>query len=320
MFKILITATILFSGATQAQVVGLATNEQGSLYYSAGTAIAGVLQQKANLAARVQPMSGSTAYAPLVNRGQVEFGLLNALDVVNAFTGVENFKDRKNTDLRLVGVMFALPIGIAVPNDSPVKTIKDLKGLKMPSQFTAQNTILSVQNAVLATGGLSNDDMRPFPVANYVKGMEALGEGKVDAALACFGCATGQEANVNLASHGGLRFISMVDTPETVAAMRKIFSSAYLQVYQPAPALAGIIGSTRVMVYSAFLVSSLKTSDELVYRAVKAIYENKQMLVAASTTMKSFDPSLMDELSVVPYHPGAEKFYREVGEWPPKKR
>lgn len=74
------------------------------------------------------------------------------------------------------------------------------------------------------------------------------------------------------------------------------------------------------MVYSAFLVSSTKTPDELVYKATKAVYENKQVLTSTSAVMKSFEPSLMDEASVVPYHPGAEKFYKEVGEWPPKKR
>ena len=321
-FNALIIAAVLSCTAVmaQAQVVGLATNQQGSLYYSAGVAVAEVMQQKGQLTTRVQPMSGSSAYAPLVNRGEIEFGLLNALDVVNAYTGVDNFKDRKNTDLRLVGVMFALPIGIAVPNDSPVRSIKDLKGLRMPSQFTAQNTILSVQNAILATGGLSNDDMKPFPVANYIKGMQALGEGKVDAALACFGCAAGQEINVSLSAHGGLRFVSMDDSAEAAAAMQKIFSSAYTKVFQPSPALSGIIGPTRVMVYSAFLVSSTKTPDELVYKATKAIHENKQMLATSSAIMKSFEPSLMDEASVVPYHSGAEKFYKEIGEWPPKKR
>ena len=136
-------AAILCSAATiaQAQVVGVATNPQGSLYYSVGAAVAEVMQQKAQLTARVQPMSGSSAYAPLVNSGQVEFGLMNALDVANAYTGVENFAGRKNPDLRLVGVMFSLPIDIAVPNDSPIKTIQELKGVRMPSQFTAQSTI-----------------------------------------------------------------------------------------------------------------------------------------------------------------------------------
>jgi TRAP transporter TAXI family solute receptor len=322
MIKSLPGVALLACAATlaQAQVVGVATNPQGTLYYSVGTAVASVMQQKANIPTRVQPMSGSSAYAPLLNRGEIEFGLMNALDVVNAFNGVDNFKGRKNPDLRLVGVMFALPIGMAVPNDSPAKSMKDLKGFRVPSQFTAQSTIASVQDAALATGGVSIADMKPYPVANYLKGMQALGEGKVDAALFGLGTAAAQEANVALASHGGLRFIPLTDTPEALAAMRKVFSSAYSQVFEPSPALPGVVTPTRLMVYSAFLVTSKHTSDEVVYKATKALFENKEALAAGSATMKTFDPNLMAEKNEVPFHPGAEKFYKEAKQWPPKQR
>ena len=306
--------------AASAQVVGIATNPQGSLYYAVGAAVAQVMQQKGGLTARVQPMSGSSAYAPLLNRGQIEFGLLNALDVVNAFEGVENFKGRKNPDLRLVGVMFSLPIGMAVPKDSPAKKIQDLKGYRVPSQFTAQSTIRAVQDAVLATGGLSTAQMKGFPVPDYVKGMMALGEGKVDTALFGPGTGASQQVNVDLASRGGLRFIPINDTPDAVAAMRKIFPSAYVATLQPSPAMPGILGPTKVMAYSAFLVTSTHVSADTVYKATKAIFDNKPALVAASTTMKRFDPKDMSEKSVVPYHPGAEKLYKEVGEWPPKQK
>jgi TRAP transporter TAXI family solute receptor len=304
----------------QAQVLGVATNPQGSLYYSVGAAVAQVMQQKADLTTRVQPMSGTTVYAPLLERGQVEFGMLNALDVVNAYSGLDNFKDRKHPALRLVGVMFALPIGMAVPNDSPVKAIKDLKGLRVPSQFTAQSTIRSVQDACLATGGLSTAELQQFPVPDYVKGMLALGDGKVDAALFGLGSSTSKEVNASLASRGGLRFVPLPDTPEAMAAMRKIFSSAYSKVYEPSPANTGIVTPTRIMVYSAFLVASANVSDDIVYKTTKALYNNKEMLAAASAILKSFDPKLMAEKSEVPFHPGAEKFYKEVGEWPPKQR
>ncbi len=315
-------AAILCFAATiaQAQVVGVATNPQGSLYYSVGTAVAEVMQQKAQLTARVQPMSGSAAYAPLINSGQVEFGLMNVVDVVNAYTGVDNFAGRKNPDLCLVGVMFSLPIDIAVPKDSPIKTIQDLKGVRMPSQFTAQSTIRAVQDAVLATGGLSTADMKPFPVANYVKGMMALGDGKVDAALFGLGTAASQEVNVALSSHGGLRYISLSNTPQSVAALRKVFPGGYLTVVQPAPALVGILGPTNIMAYSAFLVTSSHVPAEVVYKATKAIFENKPALAAASATMKRFDPAVMAEANEVPYHAGAEKFFKEVKMWPPKKR
>jgi TRAP transporter TAXI family solute receptor len=319
--KSLVAAATLSCATTlaQAQVLGVATNPQGSLYYPVGAAIAQVMQQKADLTTRVQPSSGSSVYTPLVERGQVEFGLLNALDVVNAYNGIDNFKV-KHPSLRLVAVMFALPIGMAVPNDSPAKAIKDLKGLRVPSQFTAQSTIRSVQDACLATGGLSTTDLQGFPVPDYVKGMMALGEGKVDTALFGLGTGAAQEVNVALASRGGLRFVALPDTPEATAAMRKIFSSSYSKVFEPSPGNVGIVAPTRIMVYSAFLITSTNISDDVVYKTTKALYGNKDLLVSAAAVLRSFDPKAMAEKSEVPYHPGAEKFYKEVGEWPPKQR
>ena len=320
LFKAMIAAGLLSCATAQAQVVAIATNTQGSSFYSVGAAVAGVMQQKAALPTRVQPMSGSSAYTPLVNRGQIEFGVLNSLYMANAYLGVENFKDHSNPDLRLVGALFVVPIGIAVPGDSPAKSIKDLKGLRMPSQFTAQTTMRIQQDAILATGGLSTADMKPFPVSDYLKGTSALGEGKVDAALACVGCGNGQEANIALASHGGMRFLPIPDTPEAQAAMHKLFPSAYTKMFEPSPALAGVVAPTRLMVYSGFLYTSTHVPADVVYRATKAIYENMAMLEAASPYMKTFDPKVMAEANTVPYHPGAERFFKEAKEWPPKKR
>lgn len=304
----------------QAQVVGIATNAQGSLYYSVGAALAGVMQQKANIATRVVPLSGSNSYTPLINRGEIEFGLLNAGDAANAYMGIDNFKDRKNPDLRLVGVIFPIQSGIAVANDSPAKSIRDLKGLRIASRFTAQNSMQSVQDSILITGGLSTSDMKAFPVADMFKGMEALGNGKVDAALSCFSCAVAQEVNVNLASHGGMRFLPLPDTEEALAAIHKIFPSAYTQVFSPSPGMTGIVTPTRLLVHSAFLVVYKNVPDEVVYKTVKAIHENKAALMVTSPAMRGFDPAFMAEANIVPYHSGAEKFLKEIGQWPPKDR
>lgn len=319
-FKSLTGAIALscLTSMAQAQMVEIATNPQGTFFYAVGAAVAQVMQQKANIPTRVKPMSGSSAYAPLVNRGDIEFGLSTSMDVGNAYLGVEGYQ--KNPDLRLVGVMFTLPLGIAVPNDSPVKTIKDLKGLRMASQFSSQRSNKLGTDALLATGGLTIADMKGFPVSDYGKGMEALGEGKVDAAIFCLGCAAAQEANINLAAHGGLRFLQLPDTPEAIAAIRKVLPSASTQLFQPSPASPGVIVPTRLMVYSVFFVASTHTPDEVVYKATKAIHESKTVLAASAAVMKSFDPNMMAEANIVPYHPGAEKFYQEIGEWPPKKR
>ena len=320
-FRSSLGAIILLCTATvaNAQVIGVASNPQGSLYYSVGAAVAGVVQQKAGLSARVQPMSGSTVYAPLVARGQVEFGLLNVIDVVNAYEGIINFKDHKNPDLRLVGALFPIAVGVMVLNDSPIKSIKDLKGVRMSSQYMAGNTFVFLQDAILATAGLSIADMRPFPVADFTKGAVALGDGKVDATTCGVGTGISQQVNVALSSHGGIRFLPLVDTPEAIAAMKKVFPGAYPKVIMPAPQYPGVVAPTKTMLYQAFLVTSSHVPDDVVYKVTKVIYENKAMLEAASATMKTFDPSVMAQASAVPYHPGAEKFFKEAKQWPPKK-
>ena len=319
-FRSLIAATILSCAATTAgaQVIGVATNPQGSLYYSAGAAVAGVIQQKAGMTARVQPMSGSSAYAPLLNRGEVEFGLMNAIDVGNAVDGILNFKDRKHPNLRLVGVLFPITVGMAVPNDSPVKSISEIKGLRVPSQFTAQSTIVFVQDALLATGGASIADNKPFPVPDYTKGMLALGDGKVDAAMFGLGTGASQEAHVALSSRGGLRYLPTSDTPEAAAAMRKVFAATYTKLFQPSPGYPGVVAPTRLMLYPAFIVTSTQISADVVYKVTKAVYENKAALEAASAILKTFEPGEMTMPNSVAYHPGAERFFKEVKQWPPK--
>ena len=172
----------------------------------------------------------------------------------------------------------------------------------------------------LDRAGLTMADMQEFPVGEYGKAMAAVGEGKIDASIFCVGCAAAKEAAVNLASHGGLRYLPIPDTPEALAAIRKILPGAYTKVFQPSPATPGVNVPTRLMVYSVFLTASTHTSDDVVYKTVKALHDNKETLAASAAVMKTFDPAMMAEANAVPYHPGAEKFYKEIGEWPPIKR
>jgi TRAP transporter TAXI family solute receptor len=316
--KSVVAAAVLsmFVTTAQAQMVTIATNPQGTFFYAVGAAIAQVVQQKGNVTMTVMPMSGSSVYAPLVNRGDMDVGLATSVDVVNAYSGLEGY--RKNPELRLVGAMFTLPLAIGVANDNPAKSIKDLKGMRIASQFTAQKGNKINTDALLATAGLTITDMKEFPVSDYGKGMAAVGEGKADASLFCVGCAAAREANVSLASHGGVRLLPLADTPATLAALRKVLPSAYTQVFPASTAYPGVNVPTRLMVFSVMLEASTHTSDELVYKVTKALHDNKQILATSAAVLKTFDPSMMAEANPVPYHPGAIKFYKEIGEWPPK--
>lgn len=126
--------------ASAQQIIGIGTNPQGSFTYPVGAAIAQVLEQKAGIVSRVQPSAGSSNNIPMVNSGELELALITVDDANGSYTGAEEFAGKPNPNIRLLGVMFPLPVGMLVVNSSPYKKMADFKGARIPSEFPGQTT------------------------------------------------------------------------------------------------------------------------------------------------------------------------------------
>lgn len=320
--------TLLKCAVAAAAVVGIATvaeaqqvrviasNPQGSVFYAASAALGKLMDEKLKVQVRVQPMAGSSTYIPLLNRGEVDFGLTNVDDSMTSFKGTGNFR-QPNPNLRLMAAVFPLTLGVIVPGDSPIKTIKDLKGKTMPWGFNAQTTGRVLQQAVLASAGLTMDDIKTVPTQSLFSGVDLLAEGKVEAATIAIGTAQVQRANVTLNSRGGVRFINMDSSPEAMVRVRKILPSRPITI-QPAPHTIGVTTPTTILAYSIFFSTHAKMPDDMVYNLIKAIHAGKDDLVKGHPIFRTFNPANMSEEIGVPWHPGAIKFYRETNQWPPK--
>lgn len=304
------------SVAQAQQVRVIASNPQGSIFYAASVTIGKLLDEKLKMQVRVQPTAGSSTFIPQLDRGEVDFGLTNVDDARTSFKGTDAFR-RPNPNLRLTAIAFPLTLGVMVPNDSPIKSIADLKGKTLPWGYNAQTTGRILQQAVLASAGLTMDDVKTVPTQSLFAGVDLLGEGKVDAATISVGTGQGQQANLKLASRGGVRFINMDSSPEAVAKIRKVLPARPI-VVQPAAHAVGIHGPTTIMAYNIFFTTNDKMPDDVVYNLVKMLHESKEDLVKGQPVFRGFDPKAMTQEIEVPWHPGAIKFYKEIGQWPPK--
>ena len=97
-----IALAAFLSAPASAQIYSVATNPQGSLIYTAAAAIAKVASDKAKMQLRVQPMAGSSTYVPLLNTGEVDFGLVNVEETLAAVRGKSAFEGRPNPNVRVV--------------------------------------------------------------------------------------------------------------------------------------------------------------------------------------------------------------------------
>lgn len=315
-----VTAALLAFAAAplHAQVVGIATGQQGSLGYKTGQAVAKIANLKGKITARALPMAGTAAYLPLVSKGEFAFGFCNAVEAVYAQTGTGNFKGKPNPNLRLVGVMFPLRTGLMVAADSGVKTIADLrskaKTMRIASEYTASSIIRYYIIGALANGNMTYSDFpNQVPVSSFVKGMLALGDGKVDVSLVSLGSGASRKINAKLRSRGGIKYVSLNTSPDAVARFQKSLPAGRIITMKANPRFPGLSTDANIIEIPWMMVTRKDAPVELVYRMTKAIAENQADLGKSFGAFRRNKVKAMAPKSQVAYHPGAIKYFKEAG-------
>ena len=303
------------ASAQKTYIVG--TNPQGTLFYSTGAVIAKVLSKYSDVKTTVQPTGGSSTYLPMINRGEIDLGFANVAESQWAYAGSGSFQGRPNPNINLIATTYTLYMGLSVPNDSAYKTVADIKGKKIPSKYTSQNIFVALLDASLANGGLSINDMKTIPTSTSVGGLKMLGRGQTDVGIHGIGSGVTKEVHAMLKRKGGIRHLPLSDSPEAVSRMREIFPGAGVCTVKPRKNWPGIRNAMPVMCYSSFMVAGTHVPDDVVYKVTKTLHEQPKALGKGFGALRGFRPNKMNEKHPMPYHPGAIKFYKEVGQWPP---
>jgi TRAP transporter TAXI family solute receptor len=302
--------SLAIATTASAQPVGLGTSPQGTLTYAVGAAVAKVIGDKGNIQSRVQPSAGTGAMIPLVNSNEIDMGFANTLELYDAFHGVGTFDKRPNPKLRTVAVIFPIKVGLFVRNDSPIKTVADMKGKTVAYGFTSQEIIKKTVDAMLATAGLSVADLKTVLVPNLVRGVDEFMGGRVDITTFALGSAKVAEAD---ASVGGIRFINIENTPKGLAAFKKEFPTAYLEKVDPAPNLPGVKEPITTMFYDYTIFASADMPADKVKNILKVLAENKDALAAANPLFRGLETARLYNDIKVPYHDGAIAYFKEKG-------
>lgn len=309
-------ALIATAPGASAQQVSLGTSGAGSIYHQTGSVIAKILNEKGGVQTTIQPFASPNVFIPSINAGEMQLGMANIAEVSYAFEGTDHFQGRPHKELRVVAIAFPLRSTIFVRKDSPIKSLADLKGRPAVDGFTSQRIILPLLDAMYATVGLTRKDMRPVQVPNVVIGADLFAAGKADMFFFAIGAPKPREVD---AAVGGIRMLSLPNTPEALAALKKHYSHGYLRLENPNPGSVGVLEPGYSLAYDALVFAGSKTPDNVAYQAAKVMHENAKEMGESAPPLRLFNPKQMaKEPSPVPYHPGAIKFYKEAGIWPGK--
>jgi TRAP transporter TAXI family solute receptor len=305
-----IGAAVMLAGTAHAQAVGIGTGPAATLTNRIGSAIAKVIADGAGLRTRAVPHTSNAHHAPLVERGTLTFGINSTGDINDAFAGTGSFKGHPiSKDWVVAARMVPLPVGTLVRKNSPYQKLSDMKGKKFACGFTAHRTVLNVLNAFLGNAGMKTSDLDCVNVPNTTAGASLFEKGTIEGTPSSLGGGRLRKVSSKV---GGIRILKMDNSPAGVAALKKAYPGSYMIKINPKT--PGVEGETWSMAFDMVLMTSAKTSDDVVYKSVKALHAGKAGLLKISRVFGGFKPGKMAvKLKGVGIHPGAMKFYNEVG-------
>lgn len=297
------------SGAPQ--FLSMGTAPVGGAFPVVGGAIAEVLNEnRGENEWRVQPRGtkGSQENIRRLVRGELQLALSNSAISYFAVLGEAGWE--QSYDIRAVATVAPNIATFVTKADSGVERMSDLAGRRAMVGVAGAGFEMFVE-PLLAAHGVTYDDFTQV-YGTQSGAVDMLGDGAIDAAF--LGGAVPTGAVTQACSTYDIRFVPFDEEKrQQLAADYPFFQLATI----PADAYSDLTEDYEGLnVGSMHLIAAADADEELVYRLTKTLWENRQSVADKHPAGRAINEANVARYTGTPFHPGAERFYREIGVWP----
>jgi uncharacterized protein len=318
LLALLATLTVATPAAAQ-KSASLGSNPPGTAFYSVASGLSKIVTDAGAVKLTVQPYSGSSTFLPLLDSGELEFGVNNAVDMALALRGPSfkiggrnPFPHTPNARLVINGSPFL--VGLLVRKDSPIKNVYDVKGKRMTGEYPAHLAVWYNMFGHLASAGFGWNDVKVVPVPAVNEGVDALVQGRADVTEHAINSAKVKEADAAV----GVRHVTIDCSAEGERRLRAAVPGYYPR-WVKAGTATGVVEDTCVIAYDLYLTAGKGVPDAMVEGTLRSIWDNIDKLPAIHPLFKEWtrERAVTSEMTI-PYHPAAVRFLKERGVWKPE--
>jgi TRAP transporter TAXI family solute receptor len=297
----------------------LGSNPPGTAFYAVASGLSKIVTDAGAVKLTVQPYSGSSTFLPLLDSGELEFGVNNAVDMALALRGPQfkiggrnPFPHTPNARLVMNGSPFL--VGLLVRKDSPIKNVYDVKGKRMTGEYPAHLAVWYNMLGHLASAGLGWNDVKVVPVPAVNEGVDALVQGRADVTEHALNSAKVKEADAAV----GVRHVTIDCSAEGERRLRASVPGYYPRWIKAGTA-AAVVEDTCFIAYDLYLTAGKGVPDDMVESTLRSIWDNIDKLGPIHPIFKEWtrERAVTTEMTL-PYHPAAVRFYKERGVWKPE--
>jgi TRAP transporter TAXI family solute receptor len=253
--------------------------------------------------------NGSPHNIDLLRTKDADIAMCRSLEAYRATNGIAPYPEKMPWLRSLTGGLFADSFQVVARKDSGIKSVADFKGKRIAIGPIGSGGEVDARET-LAAYGLTYKDVKASFV-EYSQGIEMMQDSQVDGAI--LGLAVGAAGMTELMLDNKTILVPITD--QALANLKKV-NQFYMRRDIPANTYPNqSVAVPTVGTPPDIIIVRAEVDEKLVYQMTKILYENMASLQTVTANMKQFSRELVltDDQMLIPYHPGARKYFVEQG-------
>ncbi|MDP6175853.1 MAG: TAXI family TRAP transporter solute-binding subunit, partial [Rhodospirillales bacterium] len=229
-----------------------------------------------------------------------------------AVAGTAPYKKRMQ-NVRLIARVWILPYAYMVKESSGIKTLADLKGKKVVVKFKTNVSLAQTNRTILATAGLTVKDVQAVDSGGVVAGINMVVEGRAVTTTVALAMPAMRKTHATVP--GGLRILPL-GPKATNEFLEKGIAGLYTMKAKPGKRTPFVRAPITIAAFDTYLNAGSQVDAKDAYALAKTVHTNWKAMQKAYGPLRGTPiKGLATPLNVMPYHPGAVKYYKEAGLW-----
>lgn len=299
-------------GPKDYRFIAIGTAGVTGVYYPVGGALAMIMNDEAetlNVRASVEATAGSVYNINAVLNGDLDFGVSQADRQYQAYRGLAEWTDRgPQTRLRAVCSLYTEMVTLVGADDAGIEEIADLRDKRVNIGNPGSGSRINAIDALRSAGLDWQADLQ----AQGIRASESpklLQDGRIDAFFFTAGHPAGTFSEASVGTRG-MRFIP-ITTLDALIEEAPYYSAAQIPI-KPYPQMLNEEDIPTIGMKTT-LVTSVDVPEDLVYGLLQGLVEHFERFKKQHPALSFLEPEDLARDNQAPWHPGAERFYREQG-------
>lgn len=277
--------------------------------YPLGSAMANIWNNEVDLVqVTAQASNGGVHNLNLLKDGEAQISFANTSITYESLNGLASFEGRENENVRMIAGLYYNPNQIVVREASGIESLAGFKGKRFVPGAAGSTPEVESKIHLMEYGLNYPDDIQPTFVG-FTEAIDLMRNNQVDGAMIMAGIPTA--AVTEMTSTAGGKLISVDE--EIIASLQEQYPW-YASFTIPAGTYDNQAEDITTTAVKIALITDASMDEELIYQLTKTFWENIETLRQSHPIVNQIElEKATEDLSGVPLHAGAERYYQEIG-------